>query len=238
MQNLFCKLFHSSARDSSGVMKVGHDGGVRFRAVTMAGLVAELAERIVGMPGWCRVGIDGPPAAAPGVWSAELAEVLRARGRAVLAVRSDDFWRPRSVRFEQGRTNPDAFYEEWLDLAGLRREVLDPLAPGGSGRVLPTLWNPATDRATRASYLDLAPGGVLLLSGALLLGAGLPLDFAVHLEMSPAALARRTPSDEAWTLPAFARYADEVDPASFADVVVRVDDPKHPAVLISRLADT
>ncbi|MBB5871848.1 hypothetical protein F4553_005227 [Allocatelliglobosispora scoriae] len=211
---------------------------MRFRAVTMAGLVAELAERIVRRPGWCRVAIDGPPAAAPEEWSAALAEALRERGRAVLGVRSADFWRPRSVRYEQGRTNPDAFYEEWLDLSGLRREVLDPLAPGGTGRVLPTLWNPVTDRATRASYLELAPDGVLLLSGALLLGAGLPLDLAVHLVLSPAALARRTPSDEVWTLPAFARYADEVDPASVADVVVRVDDPKHPAALVSRLADS
>jgi hypothetical protein len=27
------------------------------------------------------------------------------------------------------------------------------------------------------------------------------------------------------------RYADEVDPAQFADVVVRVDDPRHPALV-------
>lgn len=178
------------------------------------------------------MGIDGPPAAEPEKWSDEIAALLRAHGRAALGVRTADFWRPRSVRFEQGRTNPDAYYEDWVDLSGLRREVLEPLGPGGSGRVLPTLWNPVTDRATRASYMELPPGGVLLLSGALLLGAGLPLDLALHLEISPAALARRTPSDEAWTLPAYARYAAEVGPASFADVVVRVDDPRHPAVLL------
>ncbi|MFD0783943.1 uridine kinase, partial [Micromonospora azadirachtae] len=34
-----------------------------------------------------------------------------------------------------------------------------------------------------------------------------------------------------WTLPAFDRYATEVDPASFADVVVRVDDPRRPALV-------
>jgi len=52
----------------------------------------------------------------------------------------------------------------------------------------------------------------------------------VHLELSPAALARRTPTDLEWTLPAYARYADEVDPAAVADMVVRLDDPRHPAV--------
>jgi hypothetical protein len=53
----------------------------------------------------------------------------------------------------------------------------------------------------------------------------------VHLDVSPAALARRMPDDLRWTMPAYARYRDEVDPASFADLVVRVDDLKHPAVV-------
>ena len=52
--------------------------------------------------------------------------------------------------------------------------------------------------------------------------------------MSAAALARRTRPGERWTLPAYARYADEVDPAAFADVVVRVDDPRRPAMVLER----
>ena len=75
------------------------------------------------------------------------------------------------------------------------------------------------------------PGGVLLLSGPLLLGTGLDLDFTVHCAQSAAALARRTPQDERWTLPAFERYAEEVMPEYLADVVVRVDDPRHPALV-------
>ena len=47
----------------------------------------------------------------------------------------------------------------------------------------------------------------------------------------PAALARRTPPDEAWTLPAYERYEDEVDPIGVADVAVRMDDPRHPALV-------
>jgi hypothetical protein len=72
---------------------------------------------------------------------------------------------------------------------------------------------------------------VLLVSGPLLLGGGLPFDVAVHLEMSAAALNRRAAADDRWTLPAYARYAEEVGPAAFADVVVRVDDPRRPAVV-------
>jgi len=75
---------------------------------------------------------------------------------------------------------------------------------------------------------------VLVLDGALLLGRGLPFEFAVHLWLSPAALARRTAPEAAWTLPAFERYEIEADPLNTADVVVRMDDPRHPA-LVDRL---
>jgi hypothetical protein len=51
----------------------------------------------------------------------------------------------------------------------------------------------------------------------------------VHLRLSPGALRRRTEEDQRWTLAAFERYEQEVDPAEAADVVVRTDDPRHPA---------
>lgn len=65
--------------------------------------------------------------------------------------------------------------------------------------------------------------------GGLLLGRGLPLDLAVHLRLSPGALERRTDPAERWTLPAYARYSEEAMPEEAADVVVRADDPRHPA---------
>ncbi len=192
-----------------------------------------LAQRLAGFPPdqWVRVGVDGPAAARPGGLAQALADEMPSRGRPALHVSTAGFLRPASVRLELGRTNPDSYYEGWVDLGGLRREALDPLEPGGSGRVLPSLWDPVTDRATRAGYVELPPGGILLVSGDLLLGGGLPFDLTVHFDLSPAALARLTPPSLAWTLPAFARYADEVDPAAFADFVIRANDPAHPALV-------
>ena len=206
---------------------------MRVRPVTPAGLVGELADRIAGTPPdtWLRVAVDGAPATDPYALAAALVDPLRVRGRPARHASAEDFLRPASVRLEFGRTDPDSYYDGWLDTAGLRREALDPLAPGGSGRVLPSLWDAGTDRATRAGYVTLPPGGVLLVSGALLLGAGLPFDLTVHLAMTPAALDRRTPDGLRWTLPAFARYDAEVVPAALADVVVRLDDPRHPALV-------
>ncbi|GGL38825.1 uridine kinase [Planomonospora parontospora] len=207
---------------------------MRVRPISMSSLAEELADRIAAAPAdsWVRVAVDGAPAARPGDLADALAGPLRLRGREAMRVSAWDFLRPASLRFEHGRTDPDAFYEDWLDAGGLTREVLAPLDPGGSGRVLPSLWNKATDRATRAPYVTLPPGAVLLLDGALLLGRWLPFDLTVHLRLSSGALARRTDPELHWTLPAYERYEQEAEPAGTADVVVRVDDPRHPAVVI------
>jgi hypothetical protein len=207
---------------------------LRVRPVSPEALVEELADRLAGSGGPTRVAVDGAPAARPEALADALVDPLRLRGRPAVRVRTDDFLRPASLRFELGRTNPDSFYTAWVDEAGLRREVLDPAGPGGTGKIITRLWNAETDRATREPYADLPTGAVVIVSGALLLGAGLPFDLSVHLELSPAALARRTGPAEAWTLPAYARYADEVDPASFADVVVRMDHPARPALVLDR----
>jgi hypothetical protein len=196
-------------------------------------LVDELAERIAGVrPGdRIRVVVDGPPAGRPETLADALVEPLRLRGREVLRASAWDFLRAASLRFERGKEDPDAYYEDWLDWSGLRRELLDPLDAGGSGRVLPSLWDAAADRATRAAYVTVPAGGVVVLDGALLLGNGLPIEFAVHLSMSEAALERRTEPDNRWTLPAYERYISEVVPTETADVVVLWDHPERPALV-------
>ncbi|MFD1830716.1 MULTISPECIES: uridine kinase [Streptomyces] len=205
-----------------------------FEPITPDRLAGALADRITatapsdGSP-WLRVAVDGADAARPGRLADGLAGALRLRGRPVHRVSASGFLRPASLRLEYGHEDPDAYHDLWLDTGALWREVFGPLGPDGTGRVLPDLWDPVADRATRSPYTTLPPGGVLLLDGPLLLGRGFPLDLAVHLRLTPAALARRTPAEERWTLPAFSRYEEETRPAETADVVVRADDPRHPA---------
>ncbi|MEV6607967.1 uridine kinase [Kutzneria sp. NPDC051319] len=205
---------------------------MRVRPVSFDVLVEQLADRIAALgPSRLRVLVDAAPAARPEELAEALVDPLRLRGRSVLRVSANDFLRPASLRFEHGRTDPDSYFEDWLDLSGLAREVLDPADPAGSGSVLPSLWNADTDRASRVSYVEIPANGIVLLDGALLLGRWLPFDFTVHLDLSPAALRRRTPADDHWTLPAFDRYRAEVEPATVADVVVKFDDPRHPAII-------
>jgi hypothetical protein len=208
------------------------DAGRNPRPVSPERLTELLADLIAARdPGHpLRVAIDGADAARPGELADSLTDLLRLRGRTAIRVSARYFRRPASVRLEYGHQDADAFYTDWLDTAALRREVLDRLGPHGDHRYLPTLWDPETDRATRAAYERAGGNAVLLLDGPLLLGQGLPFDLTVHMRLSNPALARRTGGADTWTLPAFERYAGEVHPEESADVVVRADDPRHPAV--------
>ena len=199
--------------------------------MTPAAIVERIADVVADHTGPVRVAIDGPP------WSGldlvgELPAALLARGRTAYVVDVHDFLRPASVRLERGRDDPEAFYEDWIDVHALRREVLEPLEPGGSRRILPTLWDASRDRATRASYLDVRDDGVVVVAGWFLLGRWLPFELAVHVALSPAARRRRVPeADAARELSAWERYDAEVEPTSNAELVIRADDPAHPAVI-------
>lgn len=199
---------------------------------TLADLLIAAADARTGLGGGAvRVAVDG---AAPAP-TAELADALvapmRAAGHAALRVRAATFLRAASLRLERGRTDPDALLEDALDTAALCREVLDPLAPGGAMTYLPSLRDPSTDLPTREPRCDAGDGAVLLVDGELLLGRGLPFDLTVHVQLSAPALARRLPDGRRWALPAYERYDREHRPAEVADVLVRWDDPRRPALV-------
>ncbi|MGH3568984.1 MAG: uridine kinase [Pseudonocardia sp.] len=196
---------------------------MQITPISFERLVEEVAELVAARAGRVRIAVDGAPPTRPGPLADAVARQLRSRGRPVLVVAATDYLRPASVRLESGRTNPDAFLDGWLDVDAVAREVLDPSGPDGSGRVLPRLWNAATDRSYRDDYVDLAPEGVLVLTGSLLLGRELPLDLAVHLRLTANALARLLDEQEHWTLPAYRRYETENDPAGDADLLVLAD---------------
>jgi hypothetical protein len=203
---------------------------VQITPISPDRLVDEVVALVDARHGRVRLALDGPPPTRPLALAERVAAQLRTQGRPALVVDAGDFLRPASVRLEFGREDPDEYLDGWLDVGGLRREVLDPGGPDGSGRVLPRLWDAAADRAHRDRYVELPEGGVVVLAGALLLGRGLPLDLTVHLRMSAAALARTLPDDERWTLPAYARYDGERDPSAAADLLVLSDHPDRPAV--------
>lgn len=203
-----------------------------YRAVRPAALVAEFA-------GVCltasteghalRVLVDGADVAEPAAWGTAVAVALRAAGRPCAVVAMADWLRPASLRLEQGHHHVDSFRDHWFDYSALRREVLDPLGPGGSGQWLPTLWDASADRATRAVRRTATPGMVLLVAGPMLLGRSLACELTAHLHLSEAALRRRSPPELRWTVPALMEHEQNANSDTVADLVVRADHPDRPA---------
>lgn len=209
---------------------------MRVRPVSPELLVSEIAELVAAgaaASGPVRVAVDGAPEAGTRELTAALVDPLRVRGHEAIHVSTADYLRPASLRLEHGHHDPESYRCDWFDFDGLAREVLRPLEPGGSGHVLPALWDPATDRSPRVPRVPVPERGVVLVEGPLLLGRSLAFDWTVHLWMPQEVLARRVPEDRRWTLPAFERYAEQDAPERHADYVVRVDRPGHPAVIDS-----
>jgi hypothetical protein len=188
-----------------------------------------------------RLAVDGAVGADGHVLADEVAAALVGRGLPVARVRQDAFLRPRSIRLELGADDPDAAWERWYDDSALRREVLDPLGPGGAMTWLESLWDADADRATRAPRQPAPPGTVAVVDGRFLLRWELAdaVDVAVHLQTSVAAQTRRIadPLERERVLPSWQRYLDETDPAGrvlsglVAGVVVRLEDPRRPALV-------
>ncbi|TFV83214.1 uridine kinase [Blastococcus sp. CT_GayMR16] len=210
----------------------------RPEPLTPSALADRLAGLLAGLrpdPGAAalRVAVDGPEPAGPDALADAIAARLPALGRPAVVVPASGFYRPASLRLEHGRTDPMARYTDWLDVGALAREVLNPVGPGGSATYLPVLWDLERDRAARARPQPMPADGVLLVPGALLQGVGLAFDVVVHLRVGPAARRRLTAPEQAWELPAFDRYDDEVDPVVLADAVVLADHPDRPALVLA-----
>jgi hypothetical protein len=207
---------------------------IGYQAISAGRLPDVVADRLVAVRSDhpLRVAVDGPRAARPFALARSLVEPLRTRGRAAEIIDAPSFWRDASLRYEWGRTDLEAYAQRWLDADALRREVLSPLGPGGTSSFLPALRDPATNRSVRATSVTVPLDAIVLIAGELLLGHGLPFDYTVHLALDSGARQRLTPPEWQWTLPAHDSYDREVQPAELADIIVRWNDPRHPAIRI------
>ncbi|MGW5319605.1 hypothetical protein [Nocardia thailandica] len=198
----------------------------RFTPITPAAFAALVADRLTALPGRRVLAVDGADAADPVAAAAGIVTALRDRGRSAEPVALRDFVRPASLRMEYGHTDEWSYRTAWFDYAAVRREILVPLRE--HGRWLPALWDEASDRSARAAVRTAPADLVVVLAGPMLLGRDLPFDLTVELVLSEAALRRRTPAAQAWTLPALAAHRAE-HPAE-PTWSLRWDHPDRPAL--------
>ena len=204
---------------------------MRFVPLTPARLVADLAKWIseleLARP---RIGIDGPiEIGAAGLADAVAAE-LPALGRPAVRVSTSWWWRPASLRLELGRTDVDMLLGGWVDDAALRRELLDPLGPGGTGRYLRRLRDPVTDRSVREDRIPVERAGRAAAGRPVPAGGRAAAGCRRARPGFAATLARSLPPDRQWWLRGVRPVPAEDRRSMSAAVVVAYDHPAAPAI--------
>lgn len=114
-----------------------------------------------------RFAIDGVDGAGKTTFADELAEVIGHR-RPVIRASVDGFHNPRDIRYARGRHSPVGFFEDSYDYTSLKRILLDPLGPGGSGRYCVAAFDHRSNAALPLMQRAAQPNAVLVIDGIFL----------------------------------------------------------------------
>ena len=195
-----------------------------------------------------RVAVDGRTAAGKTSFAHELARTLAATGREVFRASLDDFKRPWAESHLYDRVSGDGYYRNAFDLHAIKRLLLDPSSPTGSGLVALCSIDPITQIDHAQTTVDIPEDGVLLVDGVFALRRELNehWDLRIWLRIDPElSIARGVKRDEDLEssreaaeavhrdryLVAEQIYVREVDPEAAADMVIDNTDFANPAVL-------
>lgn len=220
------------------------------RTAGVADVADVVADRIAGLdlghP--VRVAVDGITGAGKTTFAGRLADSVTARGRTVIGVTMDGFHHPRAVRYRQGRSSADGYYEDAYDVDAIRRVLLDPLGPDGDLRYRTAVIDLAADVPVDEAPRTAGPADVLVVDGSFLQKPVLrpAWDVVVFLRASFAAAEERGSRRDAELLggvdaarnafrtryhAAQRRYLAECDPEAQADIVIDVEDSAVPILL-------
>ena len=212
-----------------------------------AALLDTVAARVVESgAGRVTVAIDGLSAAGKTSFGHELARTLSVTGRQVLRASLDDFKRPWDEEHPADRTSGEGYYRNAFDYDTVRKLLLDPARPGGSGLVALATIDPITQVDHSFRRVQMRDDAVLVVDGVFTMRPEIDgeWDLRVWLDVDDDLSVRRAIARDSKMLGgAHAAeqlqrnrylaseqiYIDECDPRGHADVVIDnrdLDDPK------------
>lgn len=112
-----------------------------------------------------RVAIDGVDGAGKTVFADKLGRTLETCGAGVIRASADGFHHPRSIRYRRGRYCPEGFYRDSYNYATLKRLLLDPLSPGGSGHYVPAVFDHRSDSSISLAARQAVAGDIFIFDG-------------------------------------------------------------------------
>ncbi len=194
-----------------------------------------------------RVAVDGRTACGKSTFAGALSANLAQRGRSVLHTTIDGFHNPKAVRYARGRLSAEGYYRDARDLAAIRRELLDPLGPGGNRKVRTETFDLAADMPTASAAILVPENTRLIVDGTFLARPELAPAWDVHIYLRTSRQVARdrgitrdgqsggAPEQVAASydqryLPAFDLYLAEADPEARADVIIDLEDFEAPRI--------
>lgn len=215
-----------------------------------AGVLRHLADRIasIHLTHPLRVAIDGVDGAGKTIMADELAIYIKQYGRQVIRASTDSFHRPRVERYRRGPDSPEGFYYDSFDHDRIRRELLEPLGPGGQLEYRAAAFDWRSDSFVNAPCARAPIDAILLFDGIFAqrpeladcweLRIFLDVDFTETLRRSFVRDARPGQTAQELERRFWARYAagqriylSTVRPAESADIVIDNNDPTRPRIL-------
>ncbi|MEQ9504955.1 MAG: hypothetical protein RLO80_01705 [Hyphomonas sp.] len=194
-----------------------------------------------------RVAVDGRTACGKSTFARALSAKLAERGRRVLHTTIDGFHNPKSVRYARGRLSAEGYYRDARDLAAIRRELLDPLGPGGSYVVRTGTFDLDADLPKTVEALQVPADTILIVDGTFLARPELAPAWDVHIFLRTSRTMARNSGiardcqaggarqqveanyDRRY-LPAFDLYVAEADPEDGADMIIDLEDFASPRI--------
>lgn len=195
-----------------------------------------------------RVAVDGRTACGKSTFARALSASMANRGRNVLCTTIDGFHNPKAVRYARGRLSADGYYRDARDLGAIRRELLDPLGPGGNLLVRTATFDLDADAPLATETMPVPSDSILIVDGTFLARLELSDAWDVHIFLHTSretARARgvtrdRPASDTSGQietvydqryLPAFELYLAEANPEVRANILVDLDDFAAPRIM-------
>ena len=211
-------------------------------------LLAQIAEERQRRFARFRICVDGRDGAGKSTFADRLGSALRDGGAEVHRASIDDWQRPSVDRYRRGRESPEGYYLDSFDSEAVRRELLDPFAPNGSGRCRLAAADAVSDREFERVTIEVGPRAVLVFDGVFLhrpelagcweLSIYLRVDEAVALDRGVRRDTARSHDGEGERrlyerryAPGQTLYHDAVRPELVADVVVDNTDLARPVIL-------
>ena len=218
--------------------------------MSYAGTIEAVSAYLCSIPdgGPLRVAVDGRTACGKSTFASALSACLAGCGRPVLQTTIDGFHNPKSVRYARGRLSPEGYYRDARDLAAIRRELLDPLGPGGNGIIRTGTFDLEADLPRLEEAVRVPADALLIVDGTFLSRPELAPGWDVHIflrtslpvarergifrdcQAGAARLQVEAMYDERY-LPAFDLYLAEADPEARADVVIDLEDFSAPRIV-------